>query len=146
MDLGLVGLPTTAPAPALVHTLVGAGYVPVIACIGAGRDGQLFNVNADTLAGSLASRLGAARLVIAGATAGVLDAQGQTIAALDGRAITALVASGTASAGMVAKLTSCKAAARGGAQQVAIVDGRDPKNLLRAIEGRAATGTEVLRS
>lgn len=145
VDLGLVGLPTAAPAPALVNTLVGAGYVPVIACIGADRGGQLFNVNADALAGSLASRLGAARLVVAGATAGVLDAQGQTIAALDGRAITALVASGTASAGMVAKLTACKAAAKGGAKQVAIVDGRDPKNLLRAIEGKAATGTEVLR-
>ena len=57
--------------------------MPVIACVGASKDGQLFNVNADTLAGSLAARLKAKRLVIAGATAGVLDKKDQTIPTLD---------------------------------------------------------------
>ena len=67
----------------MISTLCKRGYVPVIACIGASRDGQLFNVNADTLAGNLAARLEAARLVIAGATAGVLGAKGKTVASLD---------------------------------------------------------------
>ena len=83
----------------------------MIACIGASRKGELFNVNADTLAGNLAARLQATRLVIAGGTPGVLDEQGQTIPSLDPRDIRALVKAGTASAGMVAKLTACDGAA-----------------------------------
>jgi acetylglutamate kinase len=144
VDLGLVGLPTNAPAPALLASLCRDGYVPVIACIGAGAKGQLFNVNADTLAGSLAGRLKAARLVIAGATAGVLDADGTTIAALSGAAIRRLVASGTASAGMIAKLSACRAAVAGGARHVAIVDGRDGKRLARAVAGQVTDGMTVI--
>lgn len=137
VDLGLVGQPVEAPAPDLLATLCGAGYVPVIACVSAARDGQLFNVNADTLAGSLAARLNASRLVIAGATRGVLDAQGETIATLRRAAMRRLVASGTASAGMVAKLKACAAALSGGVPNVSIVDGRDADNLIRAAAGLA---------
>ena len=67
----------------VLHTLIAGGFVPVIACIGLGRDGRLFNVNADTFAGHLAARLGARRLVIAGTTPGVLDAGGATLPVLD---------------------------------------------------------------
>ncbi len=118
--------------------------MPVIACIGADAKGQLFNVNADTLAGSLAGRLKAARLVIAGATAGVLDADGATIASLNGKAIRELVKSGTASAGMIAKLSACQAARAGGAKRVAIFDGRDAKRVMRAVAGQATDGMTVI--
>lgn len=136
VDLGLVGEPTRGPAPDLVKALTRRGFVPVIACISASAKGQLYNVNADTLAGSLAARLGAARLVVAGGTAGVLDEEGQTLPALDARDIKSLVRSGTASAGMVAKLRACEAAARAGVGQVAIVDGRDQLALAKAIAHR----------
>lgn len=149
VDLGLVGEPIHAPAPALVTSLVRGGFVPVIACIGASRQGRLYNVNADTLAGSLAARLQVSRLVIAGGTPGVLDEQGETIAALDPRDIRALVKSGTASAGMVAKLTACDAAVRAGVPDVRIVDGRNTKQLatvLAAAPSAATTnGTRVTR-
>lgn len=141
VDLGLVGEPARAAAPALVTMLVARGFVPVIACIGAAKNGQLFNVNADTLAGSLAARLGATRLVVAGGTPGVLDEEGLTIPALGPRDIRALVKSGTASAGMVAKLTACQAAARGGVKDVAIVDGRDTKTLGAFLERRVLDRT-----
>lgn len=145
VDLGMVGLPTDAPKPALLSSLGRAGFVPVIACVSASAGGKLFNVNADTLAGSLAARLKAARLVIAGGTAGVLDANMKTIASLDARAIAALIASGTASAGMVAKLNACQAALKGGAKNVAIVDGKIPARLLRAITGKPTAGkTEIV--
>jgi acetylglutamate kinase len=144
VDLGLVGFPTDAPPPALVAELCDAGFVPVIACIGAGPRGQLFNVNADTLAGSLAGRLTASRLVIAGATAGVLDREGATIPALSVRAIRELVASGTASAGMVAKLSACRSACHAGAGDVAIVDGRDSQRLIRAVAGLKTDATTVI--
>jgi acetylglutamate kinase len=138
VDLGLVGEPMAAPAPRVVVALCALGVVPAIACIGASRRGQLFNVNADTLAASLAARLRVRRLVVAGGTAGVLDERGQTIPRLEPRDIRALVASGTASAGMVAKLAACQAAARAGVAQVVIVDGRNPAALGRAIAGGAA--------
>ena len=118
VDLGQVGTPTKAPAPALLSTLAKAGYVPVIACIGAANDGKLFNVNADTLAGSLAARLEAKRLVIAGTTAGVLDEAGATDPGARPRASRSWCRPVPANAGMVAKLTACQAALKGGAGSV----------------------------
>ena len=124
VDLGFVGRPVGTDPPALPIALLNAGYVPVVASLGAGAKGQIFNVNADTLAGFLAARLGARRLIVAGGTAGVLDADGRTIPAVDDRGIDALISGGQASAGMVAKLLACRAALKGGAGEVWIVDGR----------------------
>ena len=81
VDLGLVGQPSSASADLIVD-LTGLGYVPVIASIGVSDEGELLNINADTLAGHLAGVLGARRLIIAGGTAGVLDADGSSIAEL----------------------------------------------------------------
>ena len=141
VDLGLVGMPIPAKAPGVILALCKAGYVPVIACVSGAKDGQLFNVNADTLAGSLAARLKARRLVIGGATAGVLDKRNATIARLDKERIEKLVKSGTANAGMVAKLAACQAALKGGAKHVAIVDGRSPARLVKALNGEKTSAT-----
>jgi acetylglutamate kinase len=131
----MVGMPIKAPMPELIEMLCKAGYVPVIACVSSGKNGKLYNVNADTLAADLAARLGAARLVIAGATAGVLDGKGETIEALDLAAAAALVSSGIASAGMIAKLTACRDAINGGVEEVLMVEGRQGAVLARALEG-----------
>ncbi|HUR33631.1 MAG TPA: acetylglutamate kinase [Vicinamibacterales bacterium] len=125
VDLGRVGIPTDAADVSVVHTLAGAGFVPVVASIGLGSDGRLFNVNADTFAGHLAAHLGARRLVIAGTTAGVLDGDGATIPVVDVEAVSRLIDSGTATAGMIAKLRACTDAIAGGVGDVLIVDGRD---------------------
>ena len=138
VDLGLVGQPIEDRPALLVGVLLRAGFVPVVASIGATAGGALMNVNADTLAGSLAARLGAGRLVIAGGTAGVLDDEDRTIASLSPAATRRLIASGTASAGMVAKLRACQAALAGGVHEVAIADGRDAR-LLAAVAAGAAT-------
>jgi acetylglutamate kinase len=141
VDLGLVGNPEPAKAPAVVAALCKAGYVPVIACVGAAKDGQLFNVNADTLAGNIAARIKARRLIIAGATAGVLDKKNETIPRLDKERIEKLVKSGTANAGMVAKLAACQAALKGGAKSVVIVDGRSPARIVKALNGEKTSAT-----
>lgn len=146
IDLGLVGSPINNGSPQLLTDLLARGYVPVVACIGATRDGQLLNVNADTLAAHLASSLGARRLVIAGGTAGVLDEGGQTIARLDSRGAARMIKSGAANKGMVAKLEACRAALRRGVGDVLIANGRDVDfDTLAAAKGPLAGCTQVVR-
>ena len=95
VDLGRVGIPEAGSHTTLLTSLVGDGFVPVIASIGIGRDGRLLNVNADTLAGHLAARLGARRLTIAGTTAGVLGRDGSTAPVLDAAGTGAVPANAT---------------------------------------------------
>jgi acetylglutamate kinase len=135
VDLGRVGVPDQAADGRLLTTLVTSAFVPVIASIGLGVDGRLYNVNADTFAGDVAARLKARRLVIAGTTPGVLDRTGATIATLDRAAMTEMIDSGAATAGMIAKLRACEAALSAGVGDVVIVDGRDGAALEAAALG-----------
>ena len=123
VDLGLVGQPDATDV-ALLHELTSLGYVPVVASIGVDASGKLLNVNADTLAGHLAAALRAGRFIVAGATAGVLGADGQAIARLTPEEIDRMTTSGTAHSGMIAKLAACRRALDGGVAEVAIVSGR----------------------
>jgi acetylglutamate kinase len=139
VDLGHVGEPIGKDEPALLLDLCRKGYVPVVSSIGASRDGDLFNVNADTLAAHLAGRLKSSRLIIAGATAGVLERDGSTIADMTFSEVDAFVSSGGATAGMVAKLAACRSAIESGAREVFVADGKDLAGLaVLAHHGRAA--------
>lgn len=144
VSLGLVGVPAGKARPTLLLTLLDAGFVPVVACVGATARADILNVNADVLAAHLAATVGAEALVIAGGTSGVFDGEGRTIPTLTGKAARALIASGTANAGMVAKLQACRSALTGGVGRVYIVNGRtgltglDPRTRLTS-----GTGTEV---
>ena len=133
VDLGRVGIPSSQASMRLFTTLFAGHFVPVIASLGLGRDGKLFNVNADTFAGHLAGRLRARRLVIAGTTPGVIDDAGQTVGVLEPTVIGRLIHGGTATAGMVAKLRASEHALAHGVGDVLIVDGRD----LAALEAAA---------
>lgn len=146
VDLGLVGSPVSNGSPQLLTDLLTRGYVPVVACIGATRDGQLLNVNADTLAAHLASSLGARRLVIAGGTSGVLDEAGRTIERLDARRAAQMIKAGTANKGMVAKLEACRSAVRNGVGDVLIANGRQVTfDTLATAEGPFAACTQVVK-
>jgi acetylglutamate kinase len=145
VDLGLVGTPAGGDAALLAH-LAASGYVPVVACIGATRQGELLNVNADTLAAHLAGALGAPRLIIAGGTAGVLDGEGRTIPRLTSAQAARLIAAGTANKGMVAKLQACRAAVRKGVGDVVIANGRAVRfDALAGGRDAAAGCTQVVR-
>ena len=146
VDLGLVGAPVRNGSPALLTDLLTRGYVPIVACIGATRSGQLLNLNADTLASHLAAAIGAKRLVIAGGTSGVLDEHGQTIARLTRHEAAQLVKAGTANKGMVAKLQACRSALQRGVGDVVIAGGRDVKlDTLADAKGSLAGCTQVVR-
>ena len=133
VDLGLVGQPEKSD-PTLLRDLLSFGYVPVIASVGISRSGDLLNVNADTLAGHLAAAVGAGRLIVAGATKGVLDGEGQTIAHLTPDDIDRMTASGAAHSGMIAKLAACRSALDGGVSDISIVCGRGVTDF-DAVEG-----------
>ena len=124
IDPGFVGHPTGDLHSELIRDLCNKRYVPVIASVGANATGQLFNINADSFAGHLATVLRAKRLIVAGTTAGVLDAKGRTIPTVDNSTITDLVRNGQVNAGMVAKLLACQSARSQGVSSVSIVDGR----------------------
>jgi acetylglutamate kinase len=136
VDLGLVGQPDGHDAT-LVRDLLRLRYTPVIASIGVSARGELLNVNADTLAGHLAAILPADRLIVAGGTAGVLDAESRTIERLTIEEIDAMIASGAAHSGMIAKLTACRRALAGGVADVSIVSGRGVQDFA------AAPGTRI---
>ena len=140
------GIPAAGADMRVVNTLLGSGFVPVVACIGVGRDGRLFNVNADTFAGHVAARLGARRLLVAGTTPGVLDSNGATIDRIDRASIAQLLSDGTATAGMIAKLRACDDALAGGVEDVVIADGRDPAALVAAARDAAPAGATRLVS
>jgi acetylglutamate kinase len=135
-DLGLVGEPQATDA-ALMRDLLAIGCIPVIASIGVAEDGTLLNVNADVLAAHLAGILHADRLIVAGGTAGVLDAGGSSVPELAVDAIDAMTASGVAHSGMIAKLAACRRAFSNGVQDVRIVSGR-------AADYTAAPGTRLV--
>jgi len=135
VDLGRVGIPEARTNTTLLTAMTDKGFVPVIASIGIGSDGSLFNVNADTFAGHIAASLGAPRLVIAGTTAGVLDEGGGTIGLLEPADVERLIEGRTATAGMIAKLRACEQAIAAGVADVAIVDGRDGAALEAAASG-----------
>ncbi len=130
VDLGLVGTPDADGTSTLLIDLVALGHVPVVASLGVDADGQVLNVNADTLAAHVTALAHATTLVICGATPGVLDAEGAAIPALTRSSALALIDDGTASAGMVAKLRAALAALDAGAEEVWIVDGRTTEGLL----------------
>ena len=135
-DLGLVGEPDGTDAT-LLADLLAIGCIPVVASIGVDGGGGLLNVNADVLAAHLATVLPATRLIVAGGTAGVLDAQGETVAELAVDTIDEMTKSGVAHSGMIAKLAACRRAFASGVKEVSIVSGRGG-------DYRAAPGTRLV--
>jgi len=127
--LGFVGEPAEID-PALLNSLAMAEMIPVIAPIGAGRDGQTLNVNGDTAAGAIAGALKADRLLLLTDVAGVKDAQGNVLTALSADRIRALTADGVIAGGMIPKTETALAAIAGGVRAVVILDGRAPNACL----------------
>lgn len=142
IDLGYVGEPKTVNR-GVVDMISSAGMIPVIAPIGVGEDGHTYNINADTMAGAVASALRAARLFLLTDVAGVLDKQGDLLTDLAPRAIIELVRDGTISGGMIPKLETCVKAVEEGVDAAVILDGRIPHAMLLEIFTSKGAGTLV---
>jgi acetylglutamate kinase len=111
VDIGQVG-EIASIDPRVIEVLETGGFIPVVAPIGVGSDGQSYNINADLVAGKLAEVLCAEKLVVMTNTPGVLDKSGKLLTGLTPKRIDALVADGTLSGGMLPKISSALDAAR----------------------------------
>ena len=142
LDLGFVGEPDKIDT-SVIDTISAAGMIPVIAPIAPCVDGSTYNINADTMAGSIAAALGAARLFLLTDVSGVLDKQGKLLTDLRPADIRELRADGTISGGMIPKLETCVHAVEAGCEAAVVLDGRVPHAMLLEIFTQEGAGTLI---
>ena len=142
IDIGQVG-EIVAIDPSLIALLDSGDFIPVIAPIGVGEEGETYNINADLVAGKIAEILKAEKLVLLTNTPGVLDKNGKLLTGVTPRDIDDMVADGTLSGGMLPKIGSALDAARSGVKSVHIIDGRVEHALLLEILTDEGVGTLI---
>lgn len=141
-ELGFVGRVVSSD-PSLLDTLTAAGYVPVVACVAGGNEGEVFNVNGDSMAVAVAKSWKADRLVFLTDVPGVMDQNKEVLPLLTAADCRNLISSGVAAGGMQAKLNAAIDAVEGGVQEVRIVKGSEPEIVARVFRGDT-TGTRVI--
>lgn len=142
VDYGHVG-EVVSINPALVRTLEAERFIPVIAPIGAGEDGATYNINADSVAGALASVLNAEKLILMTNTPGVLDKQGSLLTGLNGEQTESFKADGTIQGGMLPKVDCALSAVSNGVSTSHIIDGRVNHALLLEVLTDKGVGTLI---
>ena len=142
LDLGFVGEPRQVN-PQILTSLEQSGMIPVIAPIGVGTGGETYNINADTVAGAVASAIGAARLLLLTDVPGVLDKDGELLTDLTASQVRDLMNDGTITGGMIPKLETCLGAVQTGVEAAVILDGRVPHVLLLEIFTEHGVGTLI---
>lgn len=142
IDLGRVGEVTRINSDILT-TLDAKDFIPVIAPVGVGEDGQAYNINADLVAGAVAAELKAAKLILLTDVEGVKDAGGQLISSIAVSSIEGMIADGVIKGGMIPKLRCCASAISGGVNKAHIIDGRQEHAILLEIFTHKGIGTEI---
>ncbi len=140
--LGFVGEPTDVD-PTVLHNLFKSNIIPVIAPLGAGRNGETFNINGDTAAGAIAAALEADRLLLLTDVAGVKNADGEVLTELSATEVEEMVNAGTIAGGMIPKTDTAVAAARGGVRAVVILDGRADNAVLLELFTEQGAGSMI---
>jgi acetylglutamate kinase len=142
IDIGLVG-EVTEVRPGVLFALDQGGYISVIAPVGAGGNGETYNINADLVAGAVAGALKAEKLILLTDQSGILDNNKKLIPTLNKKKVESLVQSGVIDGGMLPKTKSCFEALNEGCAKVHIIDGRVPHALLLEIFTKEGVGTEI---
>ncbi len=128
----------------LIRQLSENGYIPVIAPIGVGAEGEAFNINADVVAGRLAEELNAEKLIMMTNIPGVMDKAGQLLTRITPSKVETLIADGTLYGGMLPKIHSALDAAKNGVNSIHIIDGRVPHALLLEVFTDTGVGSMIL--
>ncbi len=142
IDIGLVG-EIEKIDPELINLLDSRDFIPVIAPIGVGKEGEAYNINADLVAGKLAETLNAEKLVLMTNTVGELDKNGKLLTGLTATEIEALFADGTIHGGMLPKIGSALDAIKNGVKSSHIIDGRVEHALLLEVLTNEGVGTMI---
>ena len=142
IDLGNVGQ-VTRVNDTLIRSLIRDGFVPVIAPVGVDDEGHTYNINADSVAGTVAGALRAKRLLMLTDVAGLLDKSGELITGLNAAQAKALQCDGTISGGMIPKIECCLSALAEGVDMVTIVDGRVENCILLELLTDRGIGTAL---
>ncbi|MFO1208498.1 MAG: acetylglutamate kinase [Amaricoccus sp.] len=141
-DLGFVGRPVEMH-PEVLARFLGSDFIPVVAPLGAGRNGETFNVNGDTAAGAIAAAMRADRLLLLTDVAGVKDEGGTVMTQLTAARVRELTAAGVISGGMIPKTVTALDAIEGGVRAVVILDGRAPHAVLLELFTSHGAGTLI---
>ena len=143
IDIGHVGEITSVNTDVLT-TLVDSAFIPVIAPIGVGADGESYNINADIVAGKVAEALCAEKLLLLLTnTPGILDANGETITNISQKGVAKLINQGVISEGMLPKVQCALDAVSSGVTSVQIIDGRIPHALILEVFTATGVGTQI---
>ncbi len=145
LDLGYVGEPASIN-PEILEAFEDSEFIPVIAPIGVGMNGETYNINADTAAGAIAAALHATRLFLLTDVSGVLDHERRLIPELSLDRARALIRDGTIAGGMIPKVETCVHAVEHGVEGAVIIDGRVPHSLLLEIFTEGGAGTIFVES
>lgn len=143
IDIGMVGK-ITSVNPSILVTLDKDDFIPVIAPVGAGKNGETYNINADTVAGEIAAALGAEKMVLLTDTPGIWGANKELVPSLDEKTIKEMIASGAISGGMLPKVAACLRALAGGVNKTHIIDGRVRHAVLLEIFTDTGVGTQII--
>jgi len=143
IDMGMVGEITSVDNGILVTTME-SEFIPVIAPVGSGKEGETYNINADLVAGEIAASLSARKLVLLTDTEGVLDENGTLISTLKVEEARELIGEGTIKGGMIPKVKCCLDALSAGVGKAHIIDGRAPHAILLEILTKIGVGTEII--
>ena len=141
-DLGFVGTPADMN-PAILHELFANDTIPVIAPLGAGRNGETYNINGDTAAGAIAGALQADRLLLLTDVAGVKNGDGEVLTELKAHQIRNLTVEGVIAGGMIPKTETALAAIEKGVRAVVILDGRAPNACLLELFTEHGAGSMI---
>ena len=144
LDLGFVGEPEQVD-PYILEAMSDKGIIPVVAPIGWDADGNTYNINADTVAGTLAGALNASRLLMLTDVSGVLDKSGALMPELTVAQCQNLQKDGTISGGMIPKVETCIDAVKQGVEGAVIIDGRVPHGVLLELFTEHGSGTLIRR-
>lgn len=145
-EIGFVGDITGVNAE-LIEGIIGLGYLPVIAPIGIDAEGQRYNINADTAAGAVASRLGVSAMIVVTDVPGIMrtvDGEKKVLPQVTFAEIEEMIASGEIYGGMIPKVRAAMSCLHGDVREVVIVNGAEPRVLSRAVR-EGGIGTRILR-
>ena len=144
IDLGMVG-EITSVNPQVIQTLDSHQFIPVIAPLGIGKEGESYNINADTAAGEIAAALKAEKLIMLTDVEGVKDSTGMLRSTLTGKQVQRLIKSGEISGGMIPKVSCCCTALERGIGKAHIIDGRVEHAVLLEIFTDVGVGTQIIK-